>query len=198
MDIAAIAPFMVGLLTITSTILLASRDWRVSISALGAQYVGVLLLVALSWPLELAVIKLVAGWIAAAVLGMSLIEYPKAWGDEMGHWVSGSLFRIFVAGMMGLAMLSLTPSVAQWAVHASFEQILGGLILMSFGILHLGFTVQPDRITLGLLTVLSGFEIIYATMETSLLMNAFLAVINLGIALVGAYLLIMPTVEPEA
>jgi hypothetical protein len=197
LDIAAAAPFVVGILTITATILLASRDWRVGLSALGAQYVGVTLLISLSWPLELAVIKLVAGWIAAAVLGVSLIEYPRTWGNEMGYWVSGSLFRVFVAGMMGLAMLSLAPTVAQWAVHASFNQILGSLILMSFGLLHLGFTIQPDRTVLGLLTLISGFEIIYATMETSLLVNAFLAVINLGIALIGAYLLILHKTESE-
>ncbi len=77
MDIATAAPYVVGLVTITATIILVSRDWRVSISAMGAQYVGVLLLVALSWPLELAVIKLIAGWIAAASLGISLIENPK-------------------------------------------------------------------------------------------------------------------------
>ncbi|MEN8173193.1 MAG: hypothetical protein ABFS03_09980 [Chloroflexota bacterium] len=195
MDIGALAPFIVGLLAVTAAVLFISRDWRLSISALGAQYVGVLLLIALSWPFELAVIKLVAGWIAAAILGMSLIEQHHAWGDELGHHFSGSLFRIFIAGLMGLAMLSLAPEISQWAVHASSEQILGSLILTSFGLLHLGFTVQPDRIILGLLTVLSGFEIIYATMETSLLVNAFLAVINLGIALVGAYLLIKPTAE---
>jgi hypothetical protein len=50
---------------------------------------------------------------------------------------------------------------------------------------------------LGLLTLISGFEIIYSTMEASLLVNAFLAVINLGIALIGAFLLIMPKVESE-
>ncbi len=197
MDIAAIAPLVVGLITITATIILVSRDWRVSISAMGAQYVGVLLLVALSWPLELAVIKLIAGWIAVAVLGISLIEHPKVMENEMGYWVSGGLFRVFTAGMMGLAMLSLVPTVAEWAVHADFEQILGSMILMSFGLLHLGFTAQPDRIILGLLTIISGFEIIYSTMETSLLVNAFLAVISLGIALIGAFLIIVSKVESE-
>ncbi len=197
MDIAAVAPFVVGLLTLTATILLASRDWRVGLCAMGAQYVGVLLLISISWPLELAVIKLVAGWIAAAVLGVSLIEYPRSWGNEMGYWVSGSMFRVFVAGMMGLAMLSLRPTVAEWAVHATFNQILGSMILMSFGLLHLGFTTEPDRIILGLLTILSGFEIIYCTMEASLLVNAFLAVITLGIALIGAFLLTLPKLETE-
>jgi hypothetical protein len=40
------------------------------------------------------------------------------------------------------------------------------------------------------MTVLSGFEIIYSTVESSVLVAALLAVINLGLALVGAYLLI--------
>ena len=191
------APIVVGLVTITATIILVSRDWRVSISAMGAQYVGVLLLIALSWPLELAVIKLIAGWFAAAVLGISLIEHPGDLDNQKGYWISGGLFRVFTAGMMGLAMLSFVPTVAEWAVHAAHEQILGSMILMSFGLLHLGFTAQPDRIILGLLTILSGFEIIYSTMESSLLVNAFLAVISLGIALIGALLLTMPTVESE-
>ncbi|MBG7610019.1 MAG: hypothetical protein IZT55_04050 [Anaerolineae bacterium] len=197
MDIATAAPYVVGLVTITATIILVSRDWRVSISAMGAQYVGVLLLVALSWPLELAVIKLIAGWIAAASLGISLIENPKNLEHEVGYWISGGLFRVFTAGMMGLAMLSLRPTVAEWAVHATFNQILGSMILMSFGLLHLGFTTEPDRIILGLLTILSGFEIIYCTMEASLLVNAFLAVITLGIALIGAFLLTLPKLETE-
>jgi hypothetical protein len=43
---------------------------------------------------------------------------------------------------------------------------------------------------MGLMTVLSGFEILYSTVESSVLVAALLAVINLGLALVGAYLLI--------
>jgi hypothetical protein len=46
-----------------------------------------------------------------------------------------------------------------------------------------------------LLTAFSGFEIIYAVIETSLLVTGLLAVVNLGLALVGAYLLIAPTME---
>jgi hypothetical protein len=58
------------------------------------------------------------------------------------------------------------------------------------GLLHLGITGRILRVTIGLMTVLSGFEIIYAAVEGSVLVAALLAVINLGLALVGAYLLI--------
>ena len=48
-----------------------------------------------------------------------------------------------------------------------------------------------------LLTALAGFEIIYAAIETSVLVTGLLAGINLGLALVGAYLIISPTMEPS-
>ena len=46
------------------------------------------------------------------------------------------------------------------------------------------------------MTVLSGFEILYAAVEGSILVAALLATINLGLALVGAYLLIAQHPEP--
>jgi hypothetical protein len=67
--------------------------------------------------------------------------------------------------------------------------ISGSLILMGLGLLHLGMTAQPFRVILGLLTVLSGFEALYAALESSVLVAAMLSVVNLGLALVGTYLL---------
>jgi len=68
---------------------------------------------------------------------------------------------------------------------------------MGMGLLHLGLTAQPIRSILGLLTVLAGFEIIYATIETSLLVNAILAAITLSLAFTGAYLRVAPLMERE-
>jgi hypothetical protein len=39
------------------------------------------------------------------------------------------------------------------------------------------------------LTVLSGFEVLYAAVENSILVAALLAAVNLCLALVGSYLL---------
>ncbi len=198
MTIPAIAPLAVVWVASTAVILLVSRDWRVSISALGAQYLGVFLLVALTWPFEYAVIKLVSGWIAAAVLGMGLMEHPKAWEQDMVYGVSVILFRLFIAGFVVLVILSSLPEMSDWFVWAEQEQLLAGLLLVGLGLFQLGLTVQPVRVIVGLLTVLSGFEILYATMETSLLVNGLLAAIVLGVALVGSYLIVTPDLETES
>jgi hypothetical protein len=47
------------------------------------------------------------------------------------------------------------------------------------------------------MTVLSAFEILYSTVEGSILVAALLAAINLGLALVGGYLLIASNAPEE-
>jgi hypothetical protein len=65
----------------------------------------------------------------------------------------------------------------------------GSMLLMGMGLLYLGITAQPLRIVTGLLTLLAGFEILYAAVENAALVAALLAVVNLGLALAGAYLI---------
>ena len=67
----------------------------------------------------------------------------------------------------------------------------GSLLLMGMGLLQLGTSATPLRVVLGLLTVLAGFEIIYAAVESSTLVAALLSTINLSLALTGVYMLNM-------
>jgi len=62
-------------------------------------------------------------------------------------------------------------------------------ILLGVGLLQLGISRSPLRIIIGLLTVLSGFEILYAGVENSTLVTVLLAVVTLGLAIGGAYVL---------
>jgi hypothetical protein len=63
-------------------------------------------------------------------------------------------------------------------------------ILMAVGLLQLGLSDHPLRVGVGLLTVLSGFEIIYSSLEPSLAVATLLAALHLGIAVVISYLLL--------
>ena len=73
----------------------------------------------------------------------------------------------------------------------------GSLLLVGLGLLHLGITSSILRVVIGLMTVLSGFEILYSAVEGSILVAALLATINLGLALVGAYLMIAQSSSQE-
>jgi hypothetical protein len=126
---------------------------------------------------------------SAAILGMTRSSFPAQDFEETGLWPRGRLFRLFAAGMVLLIVLATTPSVDTIMADAGYAVTGGSLLLIGMGLLHLGITDYNLRVVIGLMTVLSGFEILYSAVEGSILVAALLAVVNLGLALVGAYLM---------
>ena len=180
----------VVLLFMTSSGLLLVRDWRWNIILLAVQYLGMFVLTLQHWPLGMASVKVVAGWMAAAILGMTRSGLPDEARNEESIWPRGRLFRMFAAAIILLIVRIITPRVDTIMADAGFPVTTGGLLLVGMGLLHLGITARVLPVTIGLLTVLAGFEILYASVEGSVLVAALLAAINLGLALVGSYLMI--------
>jgi hypothetical protein len=181
------------LVAASSLLVLISQNWRRSILALAVQYLGVFWLITLSWPVELAIVKLVVGWVTGAVLGASqLPEIAKEGGSR-----SSQIFRSLAAIFVFILTFTTYPWLATW-IDTRPEILQGGLILIGMGLLQLGMTTHSLRVILGLLTVLSGFEIIYSSVENSVLVTGLLAVVTLGLALVGSYLLNVTSMDEPA
>jgi len=197
---STLAWIAVLLLTITSIGLLLARDWRWLIIFLSAQYFGMLVLTLLHWPLGMASVKVVAGWMSAAILGMTRSGLPREDKTEKQSILPrGRMFRLFAAGIVVVLVATATPRVDAVMANAGFAVTTGSLLLIGIGLLHLGVTDHILRVTIGLMTVLAGFEILYTAVEGSILVAALLAVINLGLAMAGSYLLIAsnpPAEEP--
>ena len=171
------------------------------------------MLIALSWPLALAVSQLVAGWIAGAALGMAMIglqgwksstasEAPKAAsprpaGKHRLRIHPKLVFQLAAAVLVILTISTLVGRLGAVLGGIRPEIAWGCLILAGMGILKLGFNASPFPITIGLLTFLSGFIILYASLETSTAVAGLLAVIVLGLAIAGAYLVNVPAMEEE-
>lgn len=194
------------LVSFTSLTLLLVQNWRWSLMVILVQYVGVFILVSLSWPLQMAVANLLAGVICVAVLWLAeigLVQQVKENGisiplasepvDQLP--LSGFLFRLFAAIIVGLVVFSISSVILDWIPQLNSAQAFSSLILIGLGLLHLGQTTRPLGVILGLLTVLCGFEILYAGVEVSALVEGLLAAVNLGLALTGAYLILAPGME---
>jgi hypothetical protein len=185
----------VFVLLIASTGLILSRDWRWDIGFLALQYVGVFWLVTQHWPIGMAAVKLVTGWMATATLGMTLnaVALPK--GKVASLWPQGRAFRIFMVGMVAVLAASAAPRIEAAMPGIGQPVIAGAILLTGTGLLHLGIESQIERVIIGLLTVMAGFEILYAAVEGSILVAGLLSIVNLGLGLVGAYLLNASTSE---
>ena len=196
---STLAWIAVLLIAITSIGLLLARDWRWLIIFLSAHYFGMLILTLLHWPLGMASVKVVAGWMSAAILGMTrsgLLGEDKT--EKQSILPRGRMFRSFAAGIVIVIVATATPRVDAVMANAGFAVTTGSLLLIGMGLLHLGVTDHILRVTIGLMTVLAGFEVLYATVEGSILVAALLAVINLGLALAGSYLLVASNTQIEA
>ncbi|MCX6069018.1 MAG: hypothetical protein NT121_25270 [Chloroflexi bacterium] len=170
--------------------LLLSRDWRWSLGLFAIQYFAAFGLIFDHWPLTMSAAKLIAGWMAAAVLGMTYINLKDRPTAETS-WPEGRLFRIFASGLVLIVVSAVTTQVVEWLPDAGLPIIWGALMLIGLGFLHLGMTLHPLRVILGLLTTLLGFEMLYSTIENSILVTGLLSGVTLGLALVGSYLLIL-------
>ncbi len=176
--------------------LLINRDWRWNLAALALQYLGAFWLVLASWPIAASAAKLITGWMACAALGLTLANTKSDPAAEK-TWQEGGLFRLFTAALASLVAFILAAQLST-RLGIALPIAWGGLLLMTTGLLLIGVTVRPLQVILGLLTLLAGFEIIYAAIETSELVAAAQAVITLGLALTGAYMFLAAAGEEQA
>jgi hypothetical protein len=215
MSIEPLPLFGALLVSITSALILIIDDWRATLGLLALQYVGAFTLVGMEWPLALSISHLVAGWIAATVLGMAMLSLPSQISQiqdiertpaetsrlarrlRLGsNRAPNLIFLILTILLITLTVFSQIPRLMEWIPGLRLAQAWGGLILIGMSLLHLGFYSQPLRVTLGLLTLFTGFLVLYAVVNPTTLAAALSATITLGLALSGAYLSLSPHMEP--
>lgn len=193
---------VMGLLVTGATLILV-RDWRLTLLALLGQYVlaGVILS-QLVLP-EVALIKTLIGalicpmlYLAARQSGWGLFSSPDVLArmPAAGYVGQGEppVFRIGLAFRLlaGTLVLVLAVVISQTHPLASMsaDVALGSTWLILAGLLVLTLTEEPLKAGPGLLTVITGFELVYSPLETSLVIVLMWAIVNLLLAVAISYL----------
>ncbi len=183
------------MLTLGATItLLLTNNWRLFLLALAVQYLGVFALVAVRWEIGLAAVKLVVGWMTVAILGSSrtgegfILAYSKS--------RIGLIFRFITITIVGLLVNIFSSFFAEW-LGIDLLVAMSGLLLLVGGVLQIGFSGSILRRCVGVLTALSGFEIIFAPLSDSVLLAGLIALVHLGIGLAETYWINTEDINPE-
>ncbi len=192
-------PAIIGLV-VTAGLIVVIRDWRLSLAALSAQYVLVgLLLTRLIQP-QVAVIKVLIGALVCVDLYLTarLVAVGRE-GQEAaedgrsplrvirgGPSLADFSFRLLATFFVGLAVYGLSaryplPEVPPDISFACYW-------LASLGLLVLILTEEPLEAGMGLLTLVTGFELFFSALERSLSVVGFLGIANFLIALAITYL----------
>ncbi len=177
---------------------LIGNDWRRIGFALTVEFGAIFILVSFDIPLSLALVKLLEGWMAIAILATSLSTLPlvsKQIFDYADHQrgeddpLSPKLFRIFLAALITIALVINISFIHNLFLMINLVQTIAGLLLLGLGILMCSFRQSIYSTAIGLLTFMGGFETLFTALEPSVLLLGLLAGVDLAIASVCAWLI---------
>ena len=180
----------VVIILVTATTILINNDWRLSLAALALQYLAMLWLITRHLPFVMGSTKLIVGWMVVAILGMTRLGLTNTEEEEDSFFPRGQSFRIALMGIVVLVTAGASSRIEAAIPGLGLPVIAGGLLLIGGGIVHLGVTTNIVRVVLGLLTMVAGFEILYAAVESAILVTGLLALVNVGLGMVGSYLML--------
>jgi hypothetical protein len=174
------------LIVIVNIGIILFNQWRWISIAWAFQVFAIFWLTTLSWSISQSAVKLIGGWIAIAVVSAA---HPDVTLEKDKDVISAGFgFRFLSIGMTWLLAYSIAPALQSF-IPARIEILWGGVLLIAGGMLQIGISRNIIRSILGLLTILGGFEILYASVESSVLVAGLLAIINIGLAWLVIYIL---------
>ena len=183
--------WMVGL----ALLLLGVQDWRGLIAGLAALEAALVAVLLQAWPLPLASTQLIAGWLAGAMLAIA--QNLRAQKEPPAP-LTGRLVRL-LAGVLTLALVfsSRAALEAVWPTVPSAARV-GGASVALLGMMQTAWSRHPLRLTVGLLTALGGFLVLYAWQQQGLLLTGLLAMFHVLLAWAGSVLIHQTLAGEEA
>ena len=180
-------------------ILVLVHDRMKGVAGLAVQYGCVAWLLTGIVPLQVVGIKLFAGLLTALILFSTLRTRASLGGSSLSEYETGRSFRAIAYFLIMIASYGIFSSGWLSLPISNENLLLGAILLVGSGLLQVGIFQQPYSIGLGLITLISGFEILYTGLEPSLAMVALLAAVHVGLALVISYMeLIVPPSRTNA
>jgi hypothetical protein len=195
---------VVGVL-ITAGLLVISRDWRINVIALTVQYFFVALLMARQIRLEIAAVKGLVGWLICMVFYLTerrasvLQQAVASEGEDSDEapptqrwrwWVMSARASFSLLAVILIAVAAYTAALRLPLPESviSADVTLACYLLAGLGLLQIGLNEMPMQVGFGLLTFLSGFDLLYVALEPSLAVAGLLSAVGFLIALASAYL----------
>lgn len=145
----------------------------------------------------------------------TLIEKREGLGQAIYHWwqnfsfvslivgryrrrrqaATGFTFRVLLSLLLVLIAVTLSNTFVLPGLSTALTTTIYWLILV--GLVILTLTEDPIKAGHGLFTLLTGFDLYYTTLETSLLITGLWGAINLLLALAIGYLTVVRGAGPE-
>ena len=163
---------------------LASEDWRWRIASLSViQLLGFILIIQI-WPIALASVKLISGWMGTSLLGTSMI--PRDSLSDENVPLSSKIYKLALMALGWVVIAASIPSLNNW-LPIEYTNLYIGMLFVLGGVFLLSLHNTAFEVLTGLLVFLVGFDVIYSSLEGSALVTGVYGMIVILISLAGVY-----------
>ena len=184
---------------LTGGVIYLITAWRVRFLALIVQYlfVGILFLRVFENRPEMAMMKIIVGWMIAGSLLLSARVRTDALRGKGGitrRWAANLPFRVVILATVTVVAQLLAQRLV--LPYVTDELGLACIMLFLLALLFFG-TEEKDAsaVGVGVLNLLSALEIFYLAQDPGLLVSGVLMVVNLLVGLVTSYLTVTEVVQ---
>jgi hypothetical protein len=180
-------------------LLLTATDRRVVLASLGSAFIACSALLVGQVPFVVSLALMTSGVAATAILFLSTSASAWPWlSAGAGALPEGRPFRLVLSAFIVVAVVGLSLGINLPGRTVQQPMLATALGLIGLGALQLGLSERSLRVCVGLLTALAGFETLYFVLEPALAIVALLGSVNVVVALIASYLLLVVQPAPPA
>ena len=173
-------------LAAASVAIILFDEWEKILVSYAVAYLSAFTIIVQFWTFSFSLVKLITGLMSLVILGLSIFHYPVVFKTKTR---SERIFRIITLLFMFTVLAFLVYRVTIY-LSIPLEIVLASLFLIGLGVFQLGITHELFKLFLAILILFFGFELIFSSNETSLLINGLLAIVALLVSLMGGFLII--------
>ena len=148
------------------------------------QLIGFILILQI-WPIALASVKLISGWMGIAVMSATMASNRELRIFE--SLTSARVFKLMLAAFSWIVIAASVERLNSW-LPIPYTNLFIGLVFFFCGIFYFSQEVEINGIAIGLLIFLSGFDVIYSSLEGSALVTGIYGLIVILISIISSYL----------
>jgi len=137
------------------------------------------------WPIALASVKLISGWMGVALMSATMASTTDSRNYEMQ--TSARVFKLMLAAFSWIVIAASVERLNSW-LPITYTNLFIGLVFFFCGIFYFSQEHEINGIAIGLLIFLSGFDVIYSSLEGSALVTGIYGLIIILVSIISSYL----------
>jgi len=165
--------------------ILIFTNWRLKMAGLAVIQLIAFILILQIWPIALASVKLISGWMGIALMSATLASTREQRILKMK--TSSKIFKLMLAAFSWIVIAASVERLNSW-LPIPYTNLFIGLVFFICGIFYFSQEIEINGIAIGLLIFLSGFDVIYSSLEGSALVTGIYGLIIILVSIISSYL----------